>query len=812
MERLPTPPGERPAQSEASSGPACTATATISEQGVVTGWSEGARRLLGHEPAEVVGQPAARLLAGDVDPRARPVPAGRERWNGTVALRHRDGRRLELRLLAHHRTSGGVPDWLVVSPVPGGPRAGGSRALEEWAFRQSPCVLAVFDPDLRVVRANGAMERALALTETEMRGLRLADIAPGPGSDAAERTMRLALESGEPQEVEAALRPTGAGTEPHLAVTLTPLKDPDGHARAVCLTAQPGLRGPGSRARERTLQLRDAAARIGTTLDLGRTVQELGDVTVPLFADLTAVDLLDFPRSAEETPPTPAAGPVVLRRAALRSLPADRPEPAAAVGGTTAYAAASPPAHCLTTGRSARYAASEPVFGRWLAHDPSAALLRAHALHSLLTVPIVAHGTTLGVVLFGRRRGRDPFDPAEVLLAEELTARAAVSIHNARRHTRARTTTMALQRSLLPQTLPDQKALDIASRYLPAGSQAGVGGDWFDVIPLSGARVALVVGDVVGHGIRASATMGRVRTAVRTLADVDLPPDELLTHLDDLVLHLSVEEGSGTDPAAETAGGIGTTCLYAVYDPVSRRCTLARAGHPPPAVVTPEGAVRFLDVPAGPPLGLGGLPFEAVETELPEGSLLALYTDGLLAVREHDIDEALDRMFAALARPAGTLDAVCDRVLTALLTRRPEDDVALLVARTRALHADRVAAWDLVLDPAVVAEARRHAARQLTAWGLDDAAFLTELMVSELVTNALRYGRPPVQLRLIHQDSTLICEVYDSSSTTPHMRRARTFDEGGRGLLLVAQLAQRWGTRHDRIGKTVWAEQSLAGP
>jgi anti-sigma regulatory factor (Ser/Thr protein kinase) len=229
-------------------------------------------------------------------------------------------------------------------------------------------------------------------------------------------------------------------------------------------------------------------------------------------------------------------------------------------------------------------------------------------------------------------------------------------------------------------------------------------------------------------------------------------------------------------------------------------------------VVTPEGAVRFLDVPAGPPLGLGGLPFEAVETELPEGSLLALYTDGLLAVREHDIDEALDRMFAALARPAGTLDAVCDRVLTALLTRRPEDDVALLVARTRALHADRVAAWDLVLDPAVVAEARRHAARQLTAWGLDDAAFLTELMVSELVTNALRYGRPPVQLRLIHQDSTLICEVYDSSSTTPHMRRARTFDEGGRGLLLVAQLAQRWGTRHDRIGKTVWAEQSLAGP
>jgi anti-sigma regulatory factor (Ser/Thr protein kinase) len=227
-------------------------------------------------------------------------------------------------------------------------------------------------------------------------------------------------------------------------------------------------------------------------------------------------------------------------------------------------------------------------------------------------------------------------------------------------------------------------------------------------------------------------------------------------------------------------------------------------------VVTPEGAVRFLDVPAGPPLGLGGLPFEAVETELPEGSLLALYTDGLLAVREHDIDEALDRMFAALARPAGTLDAVCDRVLTALLTRRPEDDVALLVARTRALHADRVAAWDLVLDPAVVAEARRHAARQLTAWGLDDAAFLTELMVSELVTNALRYGEGEIRLRLL-LDRTLVCEVWDAGLVQPRRRRARDTDEGGRGLQLVGMLSAAWGSRRTPRGKTVWFELPLPG-
>jgi Stage II sporulation protein E (SpoIIE)/Histidine kinase-like ATPase domain len=377
-----------------------------------------------------------------------------------------------------------------------------------------------------------------------------------------------------------------------------------------------------------------------------------------------------------------------------------------------------------------------------------------------------------------------------------------------RPYARERTTTMTLQRSLLPHTLPDQAAVEIASRYLPAGTQAGVGGDWFDVIPLSGARVALVVGDVVGHGIRASATMGRLRTAVRTLADVELPPDELLTHLDDLVIHLSADE-SDTQGAAETAAGIGTTCLYAVYDPVSRHCTLARAGHPPPAVVTPDGTVYFLDVPAGPPLGLGGLPFETMETELPEGSLIALYTDGLLEPRHHDIDEALDKMFQALAHPSPTLDTVCDRVLTALLTHRPDDDIALLIARTRALHADKVATWDLPCDPAIVAQARKNATDQLTAWGLDDATFITELTVSELVTNAIRYGKPPIQLRLIHADTTLICEVYDSSNTAPHQRRARTYDEGGRGLLLVAQLAHRWGTRHTPIGKTIWAEQTL---
>ncbi|MER6569719.1 SpoIIE family protein phosphatase [Streptomyces sp. NPDC001093] len=777
-----------------------TATATIDEQGILTGWSEGAERLLGYDSPAVVGRPATALLATDGS-AARRIVAGRDRWNGTVPLRHRDGRLLELGVLAHRRTSDtGVTDWLVVSAVTARAQPPRGEPLEEWTFLQSPFPLAIFDAELRLVRANRRMEHALALPEAAMRGLRLPHIMPGGASEEADRSMRLALETGRPQEARARL-----GAELGRAAALTPLKDADGRVRAVCLSTQPPAQDTAARQRPSG----ESGSRVGTASEQARAAQELGEVTVPRLADVMAVDLLDAPCDAGEEP-APQPGPVVLRRAALRAMP-DGVGPAygSGVGEAVVCPPDSPPVRCLTAGRPLLYDTADPLVAEWAAVDPGAAWLRASGARSLLAVPLLAQGSTLGVALFGRRPGREPFGPEDLRLAQEFTSKAAAGIRQARTYTRARTTTMALQQSLLPHTLPDQAALEIATRYLPAATRAGVGGDWFDVIPLSGARVALVVGDVVGHGIRASATMGRLRTAVRTLADVDLPADELLTHLDDLVLRLAADEGS-TDPAAETAGGIGTTCLYAVYDPVSRRCTLARAGHPPPAVVTPDGAVRFLDVPAGPPLGLGGLPFEAIEAELPEGSMLALYTDGLFEARDHDIDEALDKMFAALVRPAPSLDAVCDHVLTELLTHRPDDDIALLVARTRVLHEDRVAAWELRSDWTDVSRARRLTCDQLSAWGLDEAAFTTELMVSELVTNAMRYGRPPIQLRLIHQDSTLICEVYDSSGTTPHMRRARIFDEGGRGLLLVAQLAERWGTRHDRVGKTVWAEQSLA--
>jgi len=337
---------------------------------------------------------------------------------------------------------------------------------------------------------------------------------------------------------------------------------------------------------------------------------------------------------------------------------------------------------------------------------------------------------------------------------------------------------------------------------------AGVGGDWFDVVPLSGTRVALVVGDVVGHGIHASATMGRLRTAVRTLADVDLPPDELLTHLDDLVIHLTTDDDTADGRVRDDTGEIGATCLYAVYDPVSRVLTLASAGHVPPAVLLPDGTVSVIGLSPGPLLGVGGLPFESTELELPEGSLLAFCTDGLIEARDRDVGLGLERLCEALASPVPSLEVTSDAILKALLPDSPADDVALLLARTRALHADQVAAWSLPSDPAIVADARAHASRQLAAWGLEDAAFVTELVVSELVTNAIRYGGVPIGLRLI-RDRTLICEVSDASNTAPHLRRARTYDEGGRGLHMVAQLTQGWGTRQTPLGKTIWTEQPL---
>ncbi|WP_369368568.1 SpoIIE family protein phosphatase [Streptomyces sp. CG4] len=564
------------------------------------------------------------------------------------------------------------------------------------------------------------------------------------------------------------------------------------------------------RSRQRLSIVNAASVRIGSTLDVTRTAQELADLATENFADFVSVDLFESVFQGVEPEFDPATRPVVLCRAAQQSVLDGCPESVVTPGDTDRYPDDSPMGRALATGKPAWHWVEEPDIQQWLAHDASRSrTVRAHGIHSLVVVPLRARGTTLGLAVFLRHRTPEAFDVNDLLLAEEITTRASLAIDNARRYTRERNTAVALQRSMLPRQPPRQSAVEVASRYVPADSKAGIGGDWFDVIPLSGARVALVVGDVVGHGIQASATMGRLRTAVLTLAEIDIPPDELLTQLDDLVLRLDREAGPSAREAAEPEDEVaGATCLYAVYDPVSRHCTVARAGHPAPAIVHPDGTVDFPDLPIGPPLGLGGLPFESAELVLPEGSLIALFTNGLIETADRDVDIGLTRLRDVLHNAPSSLKDACDRVLQALLSGTPSDDAALLLARPQTLDASQVATWNLPPDPAVVARARQLAADQLTSWGLDETAFITELVVSELVTNAIRYGQPPIQLRLI-KDISLICEVSDASSTSPHMRRARADDEGGRGLLLIAQLTQRWGTRHTTTGKTIWTEQSL---
>ncbi|MGP4048373.1 SpoIIE family protein phosphatase [Streptomyces sp. 2A115] len=795
-------------------GEELTARATVDEHGTVTGWSDGAERLLGYSSAQTLGRPAASLLAEGPTVRDLPPLTRLPRWHGTLALRHRDGHRLEIRVLAHHRKpEHGSAHWLLVSAVAGQEPKPADETLVSCGFTQSPCcALALYDTRLRLRRANEDMERSVALSEADMRGLRVTEIVDNEAGVRAEQSMLRVLETGEPQYDENYLRAPGEPREHAWSVFMAPLRDPEGRIQGVTLSAHDMTEQHW--ARKRLQLIAEASKRIGSTLDVTRTGQELADVAVPELADFISVDLLASLDDPREWPSaaSAASNPLALRRIAHQSVYPGIPEAVVAPGEVGEYPEGSPPVECLRSGRAVLHRMTDPGIADWVARDPlRSSRVRAFGFHSVMTVPLSARGITLGVAVFVRHQHPDPFQQDDLVLAEELAARAAVCIDNARRYTRERGTAVTLQRSLLPQRMPEQAAVEVASRYLPAGAQAGVGGDWFDVIPLSGARVALVVGDVVGHGLHASATMGRLRTAVRTLADIDLPPDELLTHLDDMVARLATE---GDDPEWTTgsnediAGDVGATCLYAVYDPVSRRCTLARAGHPLPAVVSPDGMVELLDLPAGPPLGLGGLPFEAMETELPEGSLLALYTNGLVEARDNDIDDGISRLRQALTSPAASLDVLCDTVLGAVLPQRPTDDVALLIARTRALNADRVAAWEVAPNPAAVAETRKNAIGQLEAWGLTDAAFVTELIVSELVTNAIRHAEPPIQLRLIH-DRSLICEVSDASSTAPHMRRARTYDEGGRGLLLVAHLTQRWGTRPTAKGKTIWAEQNI---
>ncbi|MGW3208068.1 SpoIIE family protein phosphatase [Streptomyces sp. NPDC001135] len=792
------------------------ATAVISEYGVVVGWTRNAEALLGYAAPDVLGVCAARLLAVPEDPVRLAGVVERCRagngWSGQIALRHRDGRRLDLRLRVSASFLLGDTECFLASAREERQRWTMGLSVLDGFLTRSPVGMAVMDTELRYVWLNDTLERFGGVPRDERLGRRLSELLPGLQAEALESLMRKVLATGLPVTDYEYMGWSWA--DPHrrhaYSTSFFPLVDVDDTITGVCYMVQDVTER--WNARRLLTMVNEAGTSIGTTLDVLRTAQELADFAVPRFADFVIVDLLEPVLSTEGhgawlTDAGPAPARPVMRRAALRSVREGCPEAVARVGDRVHFL---PPPHdgsLLTEGEPLLIPVLDPSDELWLAREPvRTERIREFGMHSLIAVPMRARNTVLGLTTFARSLNPVSFGTDDVLLARELVARAAVCVDNARRYTREHTAALTLQRSLLPPALTGGTALEVASCYRPADPSDGVGGDWFDVIPLSGARVGLVIGDVVGHGITAAASMGRLRTAVQTLAAMEMPPDELLAHLDDLVLRLSDEETAAGTAARSTF--IGATCVYAVYDPVSRRCAMARAGHPPPVVVAPGGPARFAEIPAGPPLGLGGMAFEATEIELAENSLFGLYTNGLIEGCDRDVERGMSQLGEVLAHTGEDLDAVCASTVRQLVPVPQPDDIALLLTRTHALGTDRVASWDVTADPAAVGVLRAQATRQVEDWGLGELAVTTELVVSELVTNAIRYATPPIRLRLL-RDTRLTCEVADASSTAPRLRHARITDEGGRGLFLVAQLTQRWGARYTGDGKVIWAEQEI---
>ncbi|KAB1990730.1 SpoIIE family protein phosphatase [Streptomyces triticiradicis] len=413
-------------------------------------------------------------------------------------------------------------------------------------------------------------------------------------------------------------------------------------------------------------------------------------------------------------------------------------------------------------------------------------------------LPLTASGHTFGVCVIA-------FDAPRHLTSEERTllitisALVAHALERARLYEAELTRSEELQQALLPRGLPTVPETTAVARYLPAGQTSDVGGDWYDLIPLSAGQVALVVGDVMGHGLSEAATMGRLRTALHTLAALELPPDEIMGHLNDIV------SGLGEHAYA--------TCLFALYDSTDGSCTVVRAGHPPPLVVRPDGSAHFPEIAVNPPLGAASPPFETTELELPAESLLVLYTDGLVESPQREIDQGMSQLAGLLAGQAGCpdLEDLCDSVASGLLPGGPTaDDAALLIARLHHVADRQVASWALPEGPEAAGEARRHVREQLAQWHLDDLVMTTELLASELVGNVIRHACGPIGLRLLCS-GTLVCEVSDASLTMPRIRRATDTDEGGRGLQLINALCERWGSRYTPDGKAIWTEQALPG-
>ncbi|MFJ8492309.1 SpoIIE family protein phosphatase [Streptomyces sp. NPDC094038] len=796
------------------------ASFSIGAGGLVDQWSLRAEQIFGIPAERAVGMdPIEAFVDPDLRERGQRKMAeildGRE-WTGVVPFRMpdtADGERgeeglAEVYVMPTRTAEGENAAVCIVVDVRTLRSIETDLAASQSIFGQSPFGFLLIDPDLRIRRANVRFSSIFGGTPDDHRGKGVHDYLPRSEAERVAATMRRVLETGNSiTDMHVTGFVPGSEERRHWSINLYRVHSGTGRPIGIAwlgldITARRAAAREAAAARRNLALLNEAGARIGNSLDLETTARELLDVVVPGFCDLATVDLYQGLLAGDETPPGLADGSAELRRVAFASAVSDAPfvggGAPVAVGAVHHYPFNSPCADALRTARPQ--------------HVPAA---DGGLVQSTLAVPMVAHDTVVGLAQFARTKGSEPFGDRDRELAVELAARAAVCIDNARLYRREHERALILQRSLLPPGDPEASGLDIACRYLPGNAATEVGGDWFDVIELPGHRTALVVGDVMGRGLRAAVAMGELRTAVRTLALLDLEPAEVLSALDEIARGLGTPGGvqqatrTARQPRdADLSEVYLATCVYAVYDSVTRRCTFANAGHLPPVLVEPGEAALMLDVPPGMPLGVGGEPFEEVEVELPEGALLALYTDGLVESRDHPLDEGLQAFVGALTDPSQPLEDVCDHVLNTLDTHHGEDDIALLMARVQGLPADSVGDWTLPREPRSVGRAREYARGQLLTWDLEPLVDTTELLVSELVTNALRYGEGEIRLRLL-LDRTLVCEVWDSGLVQPRRRRARDTDEGGRGLQLVGLLSAAWGSRRTPRGKTVWFELPL---
>ncbi|MGW0373577.1 SpoIIE family protein phosphatase [Streptomyces coeruleorubidus] len=642
-------------------------------------WSPEIEQLLGYTAEEALRQRADTLLIAPANRhRGRELFAqvrSGDRWAGVFPLRHRDGteRAVEFRTM-RLLDSEGQPHLLgLATDATTVRKVERDLALSHSLVHQTPLGIAVFDNDLRWVGVNPALERINGVPEEAVLGRRLGEVLPGLDVEVIEARMRHVLKTGRPLLDQQTIGRTAVDEEDRAySESYHRIEDTDGRVLGLAMavldvTERQQAAAEVAQARQHLSVIADAGVRIGTTLDLQQTARELADVVVSHLADLAAVDVLESVVAHGTIAPVSGGAPAEFRALAVAAgYPTDAIHAADPVGELATYGSSRIITQCVRRARPVLVERVDTKMMRRIARDARAAqTLREAGAHSYMAVPLMARGKVLGTLTLYRTVDERAFDDRDQVLASELAARAAICIDNARLYGRERGTALTLQRSLLPAAPAEREGLDIAARYRPALSE--VGGDWYDVLPLGPGRTGLVVGDVMGKGVQAAAIMGQLSTATRALARLDLPPAELLRHLDDI---------------AGSLGDAIATCVYAVCDLRAGICSLSSAGHLPPVLAGPDGGATLVDVPGGVPLGVGGVEFGTVELELAPGSLLALYTDGLVEKRGEPIDTGLTMLTRLLGNAGPSLQRTSDSLLGAL-SPEPDDDVALLLVRTR---------------------------------------------------------------------------------------------------------------------------------